>query len=157
MSESVALYQCQKKLAVLWLVGSAIPLLTILIQSLTGFWQGRDQEAWGWVLPALLPTLTLIVGSIVVTDGKPESEKREVPRLTYRIAFWISAFYLFAVLLTLRSVAGKSHPIDILHRSSWLLGAVQGLVGTSLGVFFSSARLQKAQGNAAKVPSASDG
>lgn len=145
MNEPVELYRCQKKLAALWLVGSAIPLLTILIQSLTGFWQGKDQEAWGWVLPALLPTLTLIVRSIVVTENKPEGEKREVPRLTYRIAFWISTFYLLAVLLALGSVAGKPQPLEPLHRSSWLLGAVQGLVGTSLGVFFSSARLQKAQ------------
>lgn len=140
MNESVELYRCQKKLAALWLVGSAIPLLTILIQSLTGFWQDKDQEAWGWVLPALLPTLTLIVGSVVLTDNKPESEKRDVPRLTYRIAFSISTFYLFVVLLTLGSVAGKPQPLEPLHRSSWLLGAVQGLVGTSLGVFFSSAR-----------------
>lgn len=143
MNEPVDLYNCQRKLVVLWLVGSAIPLLTMLIQSLTGFWQGKDQEAWGWVLPALLPTLTLIVGSIVATDSKSESEKREVPRLTYRIALWISTFYLFAVLLILGSVAGKTQPLEPLHRSSWLLGAVQGLVGTSLGVFFSSARLQK--------------
>ena len=119
------------------------PLLTILIQGLTGFWQGKDQEAWGWVLPALLPTLTLIVGSILVADNKAESEKREVSQLTYRIAFWISTFYLFVVLLTLGSVAGKAQPLESLHRSSWLLGAVQGLVGTSLGVFFSSARIQK--------------
>jgi hypothetical protein len=140
MNESVELYQCQKRLAVLWLLGSAIPLVVMLIQSLTGFWQGKDQEAWGWLLPAVLPTLTLIVSSMIGGGSKQEIEKREVPRLTYRITFSISAFYLLIVLLTLGSVAGKPQPVEPLHRSSWLLAAVQGLVGTSIGFFFASAK-----------------
>ena len=82
------------------------------------------------------PTLTLIVGSMVVSDGKPESEKKEVPRLTYRMAFSISTFYLFAVL----SGIGTTLPASSYHDpafSPWL-GKVIPSKDTFLGAHLSS-------------------
>jgi hypothetical protein len=131
----------QMKLAILWLVGSGVPLFFMLLLSLENFWGGKDQEAWGWLLPAVIPILTLIVGS-VATSGE-QNKNKDVPKLTYRIACWLSIFYLFAVIFTLGIAPFHADHLDPLHKSSWMLGALQGLVGTSMGVFFSSSRTRK--------------
>jgi hypothetical protein len=129
------------KLAILWLIGSGVPLSFMLILSLENFWGGKDQEAWGWLLPAVIPILTLIVGS-VATAGE-QNKNKEVPKLTYRIAFGLSIFYLFAVIFALGVSPFHADHLEPLHKSSWILGAVQGLVGTSMGVFFSSSKIRK--------------
>jgi hypothetical protein len=138
MNEVYELRDCQMKLAILWLVGSALPLFSMLILTLRDYWGGKEQEAWGWLLPAVIPILTLIVGSVAATGDQNVS--RDVPKLTYRVALWLSFFYLFAVIFTLGMTPYDADHLKPLHKSSWMLGAIQGLIGTSMGVFFSSAR-----------------
>jgi len=44
------------RLAVLWLGGSALVLVILVLQSLFGRYGEKVQDAWGWALPTLMPT-----------------------------------------------------------------------------------------------------
>jgi len=137
MSNRVPVPVGQRRLATAWFVGSGLVFLLLVVQSLNEHYGDKTSEAWGWFLPTVMPTLTLITGAIAVT--RPESPAT-VGRFAYHLSFWLSVFYLVLVIATImyQPFAGlkPSEMIEFMRTSNLWLGAVQTLLGISLGVFF---------------------
>jgi hypothetical protein len=139
MSEPKPLVHCQRNLLVLWVVGAIPPFAVMFIQSLNDYYGEANQEAWGWLLSALMPTLSLMVGSYVVSQRRSQGDGKTIDPLI----FWLAAFFSILFLCVVSGTVfylpfSRTPPIATMHRTNLLLGSLQGVVGTSLGVFFVS-------------------
>ena len=138
MSTMIPTRQCRKRLAIAWFVLGGFLILLMILMSLLGKFGGRTSEAWGWFLPALMPTLSLIVGVLVI-DLRSESSKcpKHVDRFLYLLALWLSLGYLLAIALTFLAQPLVNTPIlDLMQLTDLWLGPLQGIVAAALGVFF---------------------
>jgi hypothetical protein len=138
VSARIAASTGQGRLAAVWFAGAGAVFLLVLVQTLAGKYGENTEAAWGWLMPAILPTLSLITGAIAYNAAKPKGEFT-VDRLAYRVAFYLSIFYLLLLLVTLLAEPLTSMtPLQVLELSGYWLGPVQGLVGLALGAFFVS-------------------
>ena len=138
----ISLAVAQPRLAVVWFSGGGFILLLVIIQSLMGKYEGKTDEAWSWLLPSIMPTLSLIIG-VLVAGAKRENQPEEtVTRFVFNLSFWLSLTYLLLVALTIliSPFIAKTveEALELMHRSNLWLGPLQGLVGAALGVFFIS-------------------
>jgi hypothetical protein len=123
--------------------------------------EGKDHTAdlWKWLLPNLLPTLTMMV-SAVAAGAFSAKEEVMVRRDFHRFAISLSVFYL-TVLLGLILIQPIANPrsaadqIRSLQTSNIATGPIQGLVAAALSVLFATG---KSLGNdrSAKTESAND-
>ena len=133
----VSLRKCRKQLATLWFAGSGVLFLIVLFQTFLGRYAGRVNDAWGWFLPTVMPTLSLIIGILVSEALGKQSGKKVGDRFVYRLSFVLSLSYLIVVSLTIFMQPFSSlQPIQLLNQSQLWLGPFQGLVTASLGAFF---------------------
>ena len=133
------LKQAEWRLAWVWLGLGGLLLLVLVGQSLVGFYQTRVADAWGWFLPTVMPTLSLIIGVLAAEGLARDRKPRTIePRLVH-LATGLSVVYLLLVATSIVSAALLAHrtpPVEILNRSDLWLGPVQGLVAGTLGVIF---------------------
>jgi len=135
----IPLDNARSRLALIWLGGASLILVIVVLQSLLGRFGDRTQEAWGWLLPTLMPTLGMIITVLGYTALAPQFSEAVVRRSFLAIAVWLSMLYLFLILLTiLIEPLVTTDPIELMHRSNLWLGPVQGLVASALGVLFVS-------------------
>lgn len=133
----VSMAKSQKKLATLWFIGAGILFLIVLFQTMLGRFGEQSGEAWGWLLPTIMPTLSLILSVLVVHAIGKSIERKTVDRFIFRLSFNLSAVYLVVVNLTiLVSPFTSSSPIELMRQTHLWLGPFQGLVSASIGVFF---------------------
>lgn len=138
MSRRVDVGSCQTRLAAIWLGGGGVLFVVVLVQSLAGKYGEQTGVAWSWLLPALIPTISLIVGAVAYDAVKSKTETT-VDRMAFRVAGGLSVFYLLLLTTTLLAEPlTRSSPLELLEMSKLWLGPVQGLVGLSLGAFFVS-------------------
>ncbi|KAA6457190.1 hypothetical protein DYQ86_22900 [Acidobacteria bacterium AB60] len=140
--QSIALETVQYRLAILWFVGSALVFVLVIYQSLAGVYADRVQDVWKWLLPTLMPTLTMIVTVAAANAFKSGASAIIVRKTFYRIAFGLSACYLGLILFVLLSLPAfhrmVSDQIESLHTSNLWIGPLQGIVASALGVLFAS-------------------
>jgi hypothetical protein len=145
MSVQVPVADCQKKLGALWFSVAALLFLFLVVQSIVGVYQYRTQtgledltsDAWGWFLPTLMPTLSLIVAAFVTDLKSRRSTVPTVDRFFFRMAFWLSALYLAVVVMSLLGTTLFSQsPLSDLKTSNLWLGPLQGLTSAAIGAFF---------------------
>jgi len=67
---------CKRTLTVLWFIGSGVIFLMVLLQSILGHYYGKSNEAWGWLLPNIMPGLSLITG-VMIIDAQNRQPKAE--------------------------------------------------------------------------------
>jgi membrane protease YdiL (CAAX protease family) len=133
----VPMERCQRNLAILWFVGGGILLILLVIQTMGNHYLDKDNEAWGWLLPNLLPTLSLIIGVLMADTFGRGSKGKQVDTFVYRLALAVSVVYLLLVLLPILAQPVVSYaPLDLLKRSNLWLGPLQGLVSATIGAFF---------------------
>lgn len=137
--------ECQRRLALVWVVGSAVALALFLAQTLGGKYGDETTKAWGWFIPTLLPTLSLIAGVIAGQARQPEDPDVTVSSLAYRLSLWFSSAYIALVVATplMEPVAGEGSPLEFFNLSALWLGPVQTLTGIALGAFFVSRQEDK--------------
>jgi hypothetical protein len=130
------------RLAIVWLTGGCLVLVTLAIQSLLHAYGTLTQEAWGWFLPTLTPTLGMIITVLGYTALDPLASGSVVRRAFFLIAFSLSVFYLALVSLTvfIQPFASSTpeERISLMRTSNLWLGPVQGAVASALGVLFVS-------------------
>jgi uncharacterized membrane protein len=138
----ISLAVAQPRLAVIWFSGGGLILLLVILQSLMGKYEGRTDEAWSWLLPTIMPTLSLIVGALVAGAKRENQPEETVTRFVFSLSFWLSLAYLLLVALTIFvspfAAENVKESLELMHRSNLWLGPLQGLVGAALGVFFTS-------------------
>ena len=136
----LGLTQCQRRLAVLWLALVAPSASLLAVQTLAAtVWGGRVKDVWTWYLPLVLPTLSLIVGTVA---RQGDADSHTVSAFAYRLAVVLSSVYLLTVFAVLAAAAraGESggHSFDVLANAGLFLAPMQVLIGLSLGAFFAS-------------------
>jgi hypothetical protein len=139
----IRLNTCQKRLTIVWFIGAGILFTLLILQTIFGRYGDKANEAWSWLLPTITPTLSLIIGGVVVSGhlGKGEKTKtvQTVDQFAYRLSFFLSLAYLIAVSLTFfLSPFSDLPPLELMELSNLWLAPFQGLVSAALGVFFVS-------------------
>jgi hypothetical protein len=138
MSDRVALSTAQNRLAALWLMAGGAIFVLLLAQTVGGKYGRQAERAWAWFVPAVVPTLSIILSSIAFAATK-RVDRTTVEMRAYRISFLLSAFYLLVVLSTLLlQPFSDLSPLEFLAMSHLWLGALQSIVGVALGAFFTS-------------------
>jgi len=128
----------QRKLVVIWLLGST-PVLVLMLFRTLGSNASEIDKVWGWLLPTIMPTLSLVVGTYAATAVTGLNGQRTVDVLFFRVAVALSAAYLLIVTLAIAWYPfSPAAAILALERTGIILGPVQGLVSACLGVFFVS-------------------
>jgi len=142
----VRIAQCQRRLATLWLGGSAAVSLLLVAQSLGGKYGSGVADAWSWLLPLITPVLLLIIGAVVAEAHQPQV-RATASRFAYRLSSGLSLFYLgLLAAAILVQPFSLQEPLKVLDVSTLWLGPLQGLVATSLGVFFQSKETSNSSG-----------
>jgi hypothetical protein len=139
----------KKRLALLWFGWSGVLFVIFLFQSMLGNygqeWADWD-AAWGWFVPALLPTLSLITGVLVVDLLGQSVEERQVEPYLFWLTVGVSVFYLGTVSAAIFAQPMVPLPeLELLERLAIPLGALQGLVTAFLGAFFVKSEQENAR------------
>ena len=138
----VALDDVRMKLARVWLIGSGVIFLIMVVQSLRHVYGDLTQEAWGWFLPTLAPSLGLIMTVLTYTALDPHMTGSVVRKAFVSISLWLSVVYLVTVSLTIlmQPFSGDTpvEAVQLMRTSNLWLGPFQGLVASALGVLFAS-------------------
>jgi hypothetical protein len=143
----ISLDSARWKLAKLWFPSCGLIFAALIAQSIGGAYSDQVQRAWGWALPNFLPTLALMVSVFAADALRPTTGKATYVRKNfYRMAWWLSAFYIFTILISIfvqPFISGLQNTTDLvtarlelLEMSNMWLAPLQGLVVASLGILF---------------------
>ena len=131
----------QKRLVFIWFTGSGFLLALLLLQTIFGQYGSEAREAWGLMLPTFVPTLFLIIGTLIA-DATREADTDEIvtiDRFFFRLSEFLSIAYLATVILIiLLSPFSKFSQPELIKLSNLWLAPFQGLVTAALGAFFVS-------------------
>ena len=137
MSAALPMRRCKRRLASVWFGLAGLIFLLLVIQSVMGHYGAHATDAWGWFLPNVMPTLSLIVGVLVLDQLGGGVKTRTADAFLYRLALWLSCAYLLLILLSiLIQPFAPLPPLDLMQQSNLWLGPLQGLVAGALGAFF---------------------
>jgi hypothetical protein len=135
----VPLSQSMKRLTVVWFLGAGVVCLIVLLQTLMGHYGDKSRDAWAWLLPAVLPTLTLIA-TVWRVETRGTVKSGVVDSFGFWLALGLSVTYLSVIALTTllqpMLAASPQGYLDIMHGSSFFIGPFQAVVSASLGSFF---------------------
>jgi hypothetical protein len=128
---------CKRYLAALWFSGACVLFFVLLLQTIFGRYGTRTNDAWSWMLPTIMPTLSLVLG-VLVMDALGKGQVVEgVDPFLFKLTIGISSAYLVAVLLIfLVQPLTSVTPFELMNQSNLWLGPFQGLVAAALGAFF---------------------
>ena len=131
-------------LAGIWFIGAGLCFIVLVGQSQVGVFDSDTGAVWGWFLPTVMPTLSLIVGALVADYRKIPAGAPEAARPAAGPVFWLGAalsgFYLLLLgtTITMSSLQVEAAPLELMRRSNLWLGPLQGLCVAALGFFFQS-------------------
>jgi hypothetical protein len=130
--------QAKTRLAIIWFSGAGLLFALIFAQTIGGRFGDRIDQAWNWLLPNVMPTLSLITGVLVMDALGKGAQIKSINRFLFKMTFWLSVIYLLTILLSilLWPFSPEEDPLTFLHRSSIWLGPFQGLVSGLMGAFF---------------------
>ena len=127
----------KKNLATLCFVLVGLVFLLMFFQTLNGKFEQDVNEAWGWLFPTVLPTLSLILTVFVFDMRNTQKQVVKVDRFYFRLVFSLSLFYMIIILLILLSQPITGQPIIILMKvSNIYLGPIQAIITGAMGLFF---------------------
>ncbi len=133
---NIPLKTCQQRLAVLWFVIGGTCVVLAIVQQASGHFDSSvadfAQRYFEWLLPAILPTLSFIVGTLVSN----RNQERMADGFLFWLCFGISTVYLLIILFLMLSNLRVQAMMDIIEGSKWWMGPVQGIVTGVMGYFF---------------------
>lgn len=149
-------HDSQRRLFKLWMIGGGGIIFIVALQGLLGHYGDKWDDAGKWLMSTIFPNAGVIVGAIAFSAHSAPEESTVNPQ-AFRSAWWVSLLYLTIVSLVVflqPIVADSTTPVELMGRANVILGPLQGLVGTALGVFFLSRRLPDPSEQSANIESA---
>lgn len=124
-----------------WLVGiwmgAGVPLIALVFAQTVLFdvYGSKDDEVLKWLLGAVVPTASLMIGVLVSQARSRKAPRRQADRFLFGLAAVLSVVYLLALAATVAAAAlgYSTGPID---RAATFLQLFNGLVAAALGAFF---------------------
>jgi hypothetical protein len=147
MEKRVSLQQSQTRLLITWGAFAVAMVIVVAIKvhndmyvrsSPDGELIDGSDDVWKGLLQMIVPTLTLMVGTVAGEALQMETDATVSGR-AYRLSLTLSVLYLLSLLVVVL-LSGTKSPTPTLVTSNQLLLAFQGLVSLSLGSFFVSRR-----------------
>ena len=139
-TELIGLSDAKKRLALLWFPASGALFLLVMLQTAFGHYGDHWRDAWSWLLPTIVPSLSLMVAVFSMDLRGNSDTDRQVERFGFSLCFWISVFYFGTVALTilLGPMAEQfgTSSLDLMTESQLWLAPLQGIVSGVLGWFF---------------------
>ncbi len=128
--------KCKGRLAVLWFAACGFIFAVVILQTLIDSYRGRADEVWKWLLPSVMPTLSLIIG-VFALENSQAKDNRRASKLFFRLSLALSSFYLVVVasFILLQPIMTVS-PVELMKQSQVWMAPFQGLVSASIGGFF---------------------
>jgi len=137
VADNLSMTTCKKILGGLWFGAGSGLFLIVVLQTLFGKYGDEASTAWGWLLPAVLPTLSLILGVLVMDAQGKTVRVQVVDKFLFVLTVALSGFYLLLVALTiLMQPFVTIGATALMNESKLWLGPLQGLVSGSMGAFF---------------------
>src|SRR5262245_9058354 len=99
MNTRAAFTRSVRQLTYLWMGAAAILFAVLVIQTILGKYGSSASEAWGWFLPHIVSSLSLVLG-YASYEAWRNSGVRTVPAFTFRITFLSSFLYLCLLAMT---------------------------------------------------------
>ena len=141
---TITVNQAQKRLAILWGIGALVSFcLMIWVTFPAKIFKAEDvKEAWNWLLPLVLPFLTLIVSSVIAEANQHNPSTAPTNDLAFGITWWLSLVYLILIVVMGLTVlwSATDKPLDILkdpllsldpwRRSSSSISCISGAVSS---------------------------
>jgi hypothetical protein len=130
---------CRKRLTVVWFTGAGIVCAIFFGQTIGNRYLDHVSEAWGWLLPAIMPSLSLMV-YVWSRAATIETDAHRVDRFVFRLAMTLSVCYLLVLIVTILVqpivAPTATEALQLMNKSSLFAGPLQGLAAASLGAFF---------------------
>ena len=125
------------RLSRVWLIGCGALFAILTVQSLAGKYDAREQLVWSWALPTLVPVLSLVLTVLGSDALKPQGSNLLVRTSYYRVALWMSCFYLLLVAapIFVEPLTSRDN-IALFSVSNLWLAPLQGIVIAALTVVF---------------------
>lgn len=136
--------QAQRRLIVAWLVGTTVLALFFMIQTLaTDKYGEHTKEALDWLLPNVFPTLTMMLGALVVTSRRTYQDGPTVDVFYYRLTFGLLVLYFLVMLFVVATMSAdylntQTTPLQHLYKATPVVSAFHGMVTLVLGIFFAN-------------------
>jgi hypothetical protein len=124
-------------LAGIW-IGAAL-LLTGLVFAQTVLFNvlgASGEKVWKWILSAVVPTASLMIG-VLVAQARPggAAPRRQADGFLFGLAVALSLAYLLALAATI-AAAALQYSMEPVDSAGTFLQAFNGLVAAALGAFF---------------------
>jgi hypothetical protein len=134
----VLMLQSQLRLMLVWVIGCVILLLVVWLQILFGHYGENGRDAVEWLLPSVIPTVSLVTGVWAKNALKKPRSTKKVDSTAYRVVLAVSIFYLvfISAIFAIQPMVARP-PLDVLKVSSLILAPFQGVVCALIGIFFS--------------------
>lgn len=137
MSNKISTKVCRRRLAILWFTFGLLLFIVLMLQSIFDRFGDRVEDAWSWFLPSIMPTLSLIIGVLILDVTSDSDVEKKVDPFFFWIAFLLSVVYLVLVATTIFILPfTRLPPLDLMKLSNLWLGPLQGLAAAALGAFF---------------------
>lgn len=137
---TIPMTTARQRLAVVWFIAAAMAVALMIVQTANGKYGSKASLAWGWLLPTIVPILSLVLSTLAKHASSPAQFTEHVDAFAYRTALGVSVFYVLALLATLFAqpfVGGSA--LDWMQTSNLFLGPLQGLTVVMVGAFFQKA------------------
>lgn len=137
MDPTLPIAYCKRQLARIWFAGGGVLFFILVLQTLFNRYGDDALKVWGWLLPNVLPTLSLILGQLVLDAMQSSGTDKRMDRFLFRLTEVLSCAYLLSLVLifALQPFLTMS-PLVVMQQSSVYLGPLQGLVAGAMGAFF---------------------
>ena len=141
LQKTAPLDDVRVQLTWLWMVGCAVPFFLLIGQSFMRVYEPKTQDVWSWFLPNILPSLTVMISTLVLTASDAATGAAVVRKSFVSITRALSIAYLFAISLTIllqpiAATADGQDRIALMKLSNLWLAPLQGLVSSAIGALF---------------------
>jgi hypothetical protein len=134
---NILMVKVQTRLMIVWAVGCGLLLLIVWLQIINGHYADNGQDVIEWLLPSIVPTLSLVTGVWANNALKKPQSKKQVSKGTYQAVLAVSIFYLvfIGLVFAIQPMVALT-PIEVVKDSSLILAPLQGVMCAFIGIFF---------------------